>query len=430
MMGLEYKHKSANLTIQKTRGIMENILHNEKFTMLDLRLQSDQDMFRKCIPIVDYRAQVIHQAHVLNCGAILFVNASTGVEYMLLVLVPESLRNAYTSMMQWIKSNHLAWLFKPESDEFDQTLAKMPSFANVDFSHAVDEKTVKSKLQLMMGLIQVRNRLGHPLQSGRMLLPTYVALWNALKGGVDDFSKVLSHCLGTWGGVSPMNVIWIRFWSTCLYNAWRLYGLHKAREYLFSDKCDSFQKFQHNRHRLGEKFQNFLIDLVDRLDVPSCLVSSSTSSSTPSAAFPQTIRPNQFRPYRRLYWNTQPQWKNLRLENTAIHASTKLDYIPLIQAQSTNGPSTNLRRWCYYCMYVEKSGEAGAKPSLKHKSFFVDGTQRLVYHGCSVCAVPLCRTSPSVHGNGSQLSCFERFHSVANIPTQSTHGPGARASSQ
>ena len=60
MMGLEYKHKSANLTIQKTRGIVENILHNEKFKMLDLRLQSDQDMFRKCIPIVDYRVQVIN----------------------------------------------------------------------------------------------------------------------------------------------------------------------------------------------------------------------------------------------------------------------------------------------------------------------------------------------------------------------------------
>ena len=113
-------------------------------------------------------------------------------------------------------------MLKEGTDEFHVSLAQMPTYTGVNWSYAVDMDTVKSKPQLMMGLVAAREKLGYPLLFGRMLIPSHVAMWNHLKGRVDDFSKVLAHALSSRGKISTLNVIWIRLGSTCWYNAWHL----------------------------------------------------------------------------------------------------------------------------------------------------------------------------------------------------------------
>lgn len=56
----------------------------------------------------------------------------------------------------------------------------------------------------MMALYNLRLWIGKSLPPAQMLVPFYVALWNSLKGGVDDYSKSLAHCLEMGADFSAM----------------------------------------------------------------------------------------------------------------------------------------------------------------------------------------------------------------------------------
>jgi predicted ferric reductase len=103
----------------------------------------------------------------------------------------------------------------------------------------------------MMQLNKIVISTGKPLPQCNNLVPSVVALWNSLKGGIDDLSKTLSHNLGKWGTIAPTSLLIIRVFSSLMYNAWRLYSLAMVSEYLNSDKCKSYSRYQKERIRKG-----------------------------------------------------------------------------------------------------------------------------------------------------------------------------------
>ena len=93
------------------------------------------------------------------------------------------------------------------------------------WGHAVDEETIKCRLGLTMCLYALRMEQSSLLSPCTRIVPVFISLWNFMKVPIDDLRKVLSHNLGLFGPASPMVVIFIRVFSTMLYNAWRLYSL-------------------------------------------------------------------------------------------------------------------------------------------------------------------------------------------------------------
>lgn len=71
----------------------------------------------------------------------------------------------------------------------------MPKF-DIKYGYAADRVTMKCRIQLMIAPNDLRMKLGHPIPPGSNLIPVAIAMWNAQKGCIDDFSKVLSHHVG------------------------------------------------------------------------------------------------------------------------------------------------------------------------------------------------------------------------------------------
>lgn len=86
MVRHEYKHQSSIITISAARKIVKDVL-TRCFCVLDLQCESDQDLFRKAVPCVDYRCHIVHQSYVLDVGGILFSVATTIIKYTILILI-------------------------------------------------------------------------------------------------------------------------------------------------------------------------------------------------------------------------------------------------------------------------------------------------------------------------------------------------------
>ena len=174
----------------------------------------------------------------------------------------------------------------------------MPAPKSVSLGYATDTDTVKCRLQLMMALYNLLLRIGKPLPPAQMLVSFYVALWNSLKGSVDDYSKSLAHCLGKWGPISPLCVVWILFFTLLHYNGWRLFGQVQSKDYVYSDRCDTFKKFQKAREQLGGPFKDYLMDVFDSIDL-SLELQNISQLGPPQSLSQLTLRPGPINPRRR-----------------------------------------------------------------------------------------------------------------------------------
>lgn len=114
----------------------------------------------------------------------------------------------------------------------------------------------------MMALHELQSKLNHHIPSGSSLIPVDIEMWNSLKGGIDDFSKVLSHNIGKFGTLSPTSLHIIRVYSAMLYNAWRLFfSVVEVQDTL---------KVSETRQKEGTTFEQFLTNAFTMIFVISC----------------------------------------------------------------------------------------------------------------------------------------------------------------
>jgi len=111
MCCMEYKHKSETATIQETRNILSTHLKGNRVRVLLLGDADDDELFKKAIPNVDYRCQVLHEVVVSVVGIAIYAVATTAVEFVLVLLCPSYVEDAYMAMAKYIKRYHMKWLF-------------------------------------------------------------------------------------------------------------------------------------------------------------------------------------------------------------------------------------------------------------------------------------------------------------------------------
>jgi hypothetical protein len=427
---LEDKHKSAAITIADARKIVSADLNGKRFRVLHLGHDEDIALFHKAIPDVGYRSQVIHEAVTTGLLITLFTVGTTCIEYMLMVLVPDTIYRTYVDVMCFIKREHLSFLFK-ENDvhdeesswqQFDKELVNFPKFNNISWGYADGPDTVKCRLQIMMSLYELRRQIGYPLPACLALVPLVVKRWNSGKGAIDDLSKTLAHNLARFGPLNPVCVLWIRMLSTKLYNAWRLWSLQECRTYVLSEHCNTHAKFLHERQRLGRTFEEFLRRAFCELRLPPLLPFEPASQQCVVAHSSPTSRPVKKQRVSHDEWNTTEVWIDFRLKNNDDHIGTSME--KLLEAgkieRERRGAETehhDMRRYCRYCSYVVRD-EPRTQP--KHLSYFEGQKARKTSNFCTHCLVALCNRKPTDNGMFAHLTCFQRWHKVRRLP--SVHG--------
>jgi hypothetical protein len=267
---MEYKHKSEATSITETRNIVSKVLNGSRVRVLSLMEPEDVATFRNAIPNVDYRCQVLHEAVVCNVPFAIYVVATTAIEFVLILLIPPALSLEYTRLTEYIRDNHLYWLFKNEPSNigvfpFDETLSKMPNYSvnEVSYGYAKDSGTVRCRLQIMMCLWRLRLETGRALLPADSLIPQFVSMWNINKGPIDDMSQVLATCLPSFGVVPGICWIWMRVFSVSLYSGWRLFAIKESREFVLRDQCDNRIKVRNARHYKGGSFREYLKKLYE-----------------------------------------------------------------------------------------------------------------------------------------------------------------------
>jgi hypothetical protein len=191
---MEYKHKSETVTQQEARRIVSQTLNEQKVVVLNLLDDEDAATFRSAIPNIDYRCQVLHECVTCKTDVGIYAVATTRIEFVLIVIVPSQLQLAYREFTNHVRNEHLPWLFNPNSNDYDNTLSRMPRYKSNDISwgYAKHEGTVRCRLGIMMALHDLRKEQGKPLPPSDGLIPRIVSMWNVGKGPIDDMSQVLA----------------------------------------------------------------------------------------------------------------------------------------------------------------------------------------------------------------------------------------------
>jgi hypothetical protein len=137
----------------------------------------------------------------------------------------------------------------------------MPS--NCVVGHCKDEATFLLTLKLWRAFNNLVIQRGRPLPPGKHILPTLVALWNRIKGGIDVYSRLMKNCKSVHHKLSPGAAIWLRVLMTMVYNGHQAYILLKSYEFLMdSTNCTLFKKYMQFKNSIGT-FADYLRECIN-----------------------------------------------------------------------------------------------------------------------------------------------------------------------
>lgn len=266
-----------------------------------------------------------------------------------------------------------------------------------DWGYAGDHDTVKCRLQVMMALFELRLEKGKPLEACTYLLPKFISKWNIEKGGVDDMSQVLAHVLNWCGPINPLQVMWLRVtFVSCLYNDWRIHELIETHDYLQSDQCSSFYKYQDKRQKVGKPFVDFLCEAFDALEVPADLNKGASpqkrgGDEQGSATLGEVS--GNLEHLRRATWNTE-RYIEFRLDSSKKHKVCSFSQLQAVGA--IDDPAIKRNKKVRLSEESQDSQESNVSDASRRR---VDATRRW-------CAV--CTTSIRVGGSLSTVHAAER----------------------
>ncbi len=411
---IEYKHKSSIGTINTARNIVHEIGKIKNTIVLIIGTKPDDPdakLFRKFIPEIDYRFQILHECLCTATNICMYIVATTKIEYILIICFKQEVLDNYCLILKELKKRFLKWMFIDEDMTiFDLYLKNMPAM-DIDYGYASDRSTVKCRLQIMMRLCEIQHSTAQPIPESTSLIPAVVGLWNSLKGGIDDFSRTLSHNLAKWGCIAPTSLLIIRVFSALLYNSWRIYSLLKVKNYLLSDSCDTYLKFQKQRLKLGGTFENFLFKAFLEMQLPTNVATLPLMvQHSPSTRKKGKDSSNEFMLPKygkkgkipRWFYNT-PEFQQFRCGGTKRTGRDQHHRVKLSEFYHTN---RTFCVFCTICIYDEEN-----KKGVGYNVYNGECNGRKPTYGCALCRVPLCGSSPCK----GELSCFERWHSVKNI---------------
>jgi hypothetical protein len=174
----------------------ENKLIVEFGEYQEINAEEDPDLFKRIIPDVSYRCQLLHgMASGALDHAFDVVASLHKIIHVVHVRVGSLIREQYLSVISNLGLRHLNWIED----------GVVPAMTFKAGSHAVDHHSVQRTLDLWRALCNLIQEQQRPIPAGLHLIPKVVATWNRGNGPNDVYSCFQKNCksvhlLTSWSG--------------------------------------------------------------------------------------------------------------------------------------------------------------------------------------------------------------------------------------
>ena len=335
--------------------------------------------------------QCLHHAITTDVKDVLFVAASSsGILYVMRITFEDDVLLAYKNYLKSVTSFAFGWVGKPALQIPDEVVMNV-----CENDDGTKEEAFFSFYNLCMNLTRYCLSTSKPLPHTLQIRPRLALAWNAVKGGTDEYSRVLSTCRVDINGSHPFVKYTFRFILTQLYNSFLAYRLfHSSKDILQKKESVSNVMKKENGYWLQRKrntkfisFKRFLRRFVD--DVLRLEPESSDMECKQLPLRFATLVLSSF--------STPDMWK---LRTSGTHRIIQQPYSARRMGKDGRIISTRTRKWCVICSKVQKFDVSKKIRKSGFKTTYC----------CERCQVPLC----SPVGRSKRL-CWELFHSTRDL---------------
>ncbi|KAE9190862.1 hypothetical protein PF004_g21779 [Phytophthora fragariae] len=377
---MEYKTRTKPRTEEKERRLAAR---HGLFTTVNLMTDGFGGLFTDLIPVVSHRLQLLHS---VVCGGIqdgfIVYASTTSIIRVVHVFVGNRVSWTYRSALKAIQEGCMGWIYRSEP---------VPTFKPQALGHCVDQQTLVQTLSLWKAIDKMVNDRRRPLPAAKHILPSLIALWNRVIGGIDVYSRFLKNVKAKHFRLSPTGAIWLRMIMTLVYNAYQSFLLFQSNSFLMNRSlCTSYMAYQKYKQNLP-RFKDFCRDAASVLSQrPMPIVDKKPAEEKQ----PDSCRPRESFAYKkRIHFDKDKEWRDLRMSKPGTHRMVVIE--------------GGLQRCCELCCRLNHDTEniPHARKGFKTR------------HTCEVCRVSLCKTK---RWNGDE-SCFDKFHAERRLPNPCEH---------
>ena len=301
---------------------------------LDELIETSDDnikCYHKCLTSSDNRSQVLYHAALLGVEDVLFTvskggrNARGEILYIAWITFSKQLVQSFTQILQAIQRLSFTW-----------TMESTPVIPNtykelVCDSFASDMHTFQGFFHLQESLLKLVVDHNCPLPPSRMLRPTFLVAWNALKRGVDEYLRYMKFFANSKASEDPSATVVPRLLGTQALNAAICYRILQARKSLGLPRDrETLEPHRRGYYNIRKKITK-TISVADFVRLVSEQWSTTYSSrvisglrgrrtfkpSSPCQGTMERMSP-RYAKGARVYFN-MAQYKTLRLNGSAGH---------------------------------------------------------------------------------------------------------------
>ena len=335
-------------------------------------------LFKNCIRELAYRAQILHSSACSGLEEWIYVVASLdSVIRIVQIGINDLSRSKYMESLTWVKTTYFDWCYSNEND----SEIPIPDFG-ANYMFAVDKHGLDTTFQLWCELSRRIKERGRPLPHGRFILPTLVAFWNRIKGGIDVFSRHLKNVKSNHACLSPYAACWIRLIMAMVYNSHQMHQILQSYDHIMDqEKCLNFSSVTKRKSKVGS-FADFCQIAANTMDLKR-------NASSDEEDEEENARSNEPSPTGK-YCKREAFYTRKNI--ISIRMNQRLPHLKLMLSK---------RLTCVYCCSQKHETEADIHSNR---------TGHKTKYECSTCKVPLCY-GPRFDGE----SCAKLFHELEKI---------------
>lgn len=193
--------------------------------MVELTTAGYGATLNQLIPEESHRSQIFHN---IVCACVrdgyLIYAPQTSILRVVHVVVGDEAAATYRSALTVICGAYMSWIY-------NDTIA-VPSFSGRELGYCVDFETLSQNLDLWRALVKIVDVRGRPLSPAKYIIPSLVAFWNRVKGGIDVFSRHLKNVKSHHVALPPAAAIWLRIFMFLIYKAYQSFKLFQVSKLL------------------------------------------------------------------------------------------------------------------------------------------------------------------------------------------------------
>ncbi|GMF42848.1 unnamed protein product [Phytophthora fragariaefolia] len=225
---MEYKTRTTARTVRKEQNLASS---HGKFTSVDVTTTGFGGSHCEVIPDRSHRLQILHN---IVCGGVqdgfLVYASSSSIIRVIRVAVDCGVSWTYRAALEAIQKGYISWIFAENR--------AIPHFDSDQLGHCTDQRTLEQNLTLWKALVKVVDDRRQPPPPAKHIIPTLIALWNRIKGGIDVYSRYLKNVKSKHFRLSPTATVWLRTLMSLVYNAQQ------------SLLCSSYKAYQNHKQNL------------------------------------------------------------------------------------------------------------------------------------------------------------------------------------